>query len=123
MTAQEALQKKVWAVVGATPKPEKFGYKVYTVLKKNGYEVYPIHPKATEIDGSPVYHSVLDLPVVPDVVDLVVGEEPGLKAVAECAEKGVKTIWFQPGADTPCVLEAAKNAGINVIQDCVLVRL
>ena len=32
-------------------------------------------------------------------------------------------MWFQPGADTPRVLEAAKNAGMNVIQDCVLVRL
>lgn len=123
MTVQEALQKKVWAVVGATPKPEKFGYKVYTVLKNNGYEVYPVHPNAIEIDGDPVYRSILDLPVVPDVVDLVVGEEPGLKAVAECAEKGVKTIWLQPGADKPRVLEAAREAGINVIQDCVLGRL
>ncbi|MDI6602148.1 MAG: hypothetical protein QME46_10305 [Thermoanaerobacteraceae bacterium] len=25
----EALSKKIWSVVGATPRTEKFGYKIY----------------------------------------------------------------------------------------------
>ena len=27
--SQEMLKKKVWAVVGANTKPDKFGYKIY----------------------------------------------------------------------------------------------
>ena len=33
MTIQQALDQKVWAVIGATDKTEKFGYKIYNVLK------------------------------------------------------------------------------------------
>ena len=33
MTIQQALDQKVWAVIGATHKTEKFGYKIYKCLK------------------------------------------------------------------------------------------
>ena len=34
---EEALKRKVWAVVGATDNKEKFGYKIYKNLKLEGY--------------------------------------------------------------------------------------
>ena len=39
MTIQQALDQKVWAVIGATHKTEKFGYKIYKCLKDHGYEI------------------------------------------------------------------------------------
>ena len=51
MTIQQALDQKVWAVIGATDKTEKFGYKIYKCLKDHGYEVYPVNPNVAEIDG------------------------------------------------------------------------
>ena len=32
MTIQQALDQKVWAVIGATHKTEKFGYKIYAIF-------------------------------------------------------------------------------------------
>ena len=49
MTIQQALDQKVWAVIGATHKTEKFGYKIYKCLKDHGYEVYPVNPNIAEI--------------------------------------------------------------------------
>ncbi|MCF0155900.1 MAG: CoA-binding protein, partial [Veillonella sp.] len=99
MTIQEALQKKVWAVLGATDKTHKFGYKIYAHMKAAGYEVYPVNPRVETIDGQVCYNSLTDLPVKPDVVDFVVPESAGLAALDECLELGIQTVWLQPGAD------------------------
>ena len=49
MTIKDALAEKVWAVIGATHKTDKFGYKIYKCLKEHGYEVYPVNPNVTSI--------------------------------------------------------------------------
>ena len=115
MTIQQALDQKVWAVIGATHKTEKFGYKIYKCLKDHGYEVYPVNPNVAEIDGDTCYPSLSALPVVP--------EAAGLAALDECKELGIPTVWLQPGADKPSVVEKAHALNLHVIQDCVLVQL
>ena len=77
MTIKDALAEKVWAVIGATHKTDKFGYKIYKCLKEHGYEVYPVNPNVTSIDGDTCYPSLSALPVVPGVVDFVVPETAG----------------------------------------------
>ena len=91
MTIQQALDQKVWAVIGATDKTEKFGYKIYKCLKDHGYEVYPVNPNIAEIEGDTCYSSLSVLPVVPAVVDFVVPESAGLAALDECKELGIPT--------------------------------
>ena len=120
---QDLIQKKVWAVLGATHRTDKFGYKIFKHLLKHGYEVYPINPNIEEIDGIRCYASITDLPVVPDVVDFVVNSKIGLLALDECKSKGVTAVWLQPGADAPVVVEKAKELGLQVVSDCVLVQI
>lgn len=123
MTIETALKQNVWAVIGATHKTDKFGYKIYKCLKDHGYEVYPVNPNITEIDGDTCYPNLSALPVVPAVVDFVVPEAVGLAALDECHRLGISTVWLQPGVDKPSVVEKANALGLHVIQDCVLVQL
>lgn len=124
MTIEEALKKDVvWAVLGATPKENKFGFKLYKRLKSYGYEVYPVNPNAEQVDGDICYSTLTDIPKVVDVVNVVVPEQVGVAAMSECEELGISTVWLQPGADTDAVINAAKERNINVITDCVLVQL
>ncbi len=116
-----ALKKKKWAVLGATSRKEKFGYKIYTHLKQHGYTVYAVNPNVTEIDGDVCYPSLHALPEVPEVVDFVVPENIGVMALQDCKALGIHTVWLQPGADRPKVVEKAKELGLEVIQSCVLV--
>lgn len=97
MTIQQALDQKVWAVIGATHKTEKFGYKIYKCLKDHGYEVYPVNPNIAEIDGDICYSSLSALTLLPAVVDFVVPEAAGLAALDECKELGISVVWLQPG--------------------------
>ena len=119
MTPKEALTKKVWAVLGATGRKEKFGYKIYACLRDHGYTVYPVNPNVNEIDGATCYASLHDLPEVPEVVDFVVPEAVGLQALDDCKALGISVVWLQPGADKPAVVAKGKERGLEVIQYCV----
>lgn len=121
---KEMLDKKVWAVVGATTNEEKFGYKIYKKLKDRGYEVYPVNPRCDEIEGDKCYKSISDLPVKPDCVDMVVPPKVSNNVVNEIVENGIEYVWFQPGTFTEETIDLAEEKGLKfVYYDCVLVAL
>jgi hypothetical protein len=109
------INQKIWAVVGASPNPEKAGHQIYIDLKNAGYEVYPVHPKAKELFGSTVYKTLSDLPKVPDVVDLVVPPEVAFEVLREAYFLGVKRIWFQPGTESDKAINFCEKNGIQYI--------
>lgn len=120
----EMLDKKVWAVLGATPNKGKFGYKIYKKLKDHNYEVYPINPKYDDIDGDKCYKSIEDLPVTPEVLDFVVPPQISFNAIDEAKKKGIGNLWFQPGTSNDDVVNKAKENDFKVVHnDCVLVAL
>jgi len=120
MSKEEMLKKKVWAVVGANINTEKFGNKIYKRLKNTGYEVYPVNPKYKDIEGDTCYPSLSDLPVAPDVINIVVSPDIGKAFIEEAKELGIENIWFQPGTFGKEVFQILKGSDINVVQGCVL---
>ena len=59
------------AMVGASPSPSRASNFVATyLLSSTDYDVYFVNPRASEILGRPVYPSLAELPVVPDLVDV-----------------------------------------------------
>lgn len=59
------------AIVGASNNPARASYFVATyLLSSTAYDVYLVNPRETEILGQPVYATLSDLPVVPDIVDV-----------------------------------------------------
>jgi predicted CoA-binding protein len=119
----KAIALKTWAVVGATDDPGKYGYKLARVLKDAGRTVYPIHPTLSAIDEMAVYPSLKSLPAVPDIIDMVVNPRIGIGVMREAAELGIKTVWLQPGTRSDEIRAFAEEHGIELIEDCVLVRI
>jgi hypothetical protein len=118
------LDKKVWAVVGATDNPAKFGNKIYKKLKQFGYEVFPVNPAYKTVDGDTCYPTLFELPKKVDCVNVVVNPELANGALRAVMELGIENIWFQPGTFTPEIVETSETAGINtVFLNCVLVEL
>lgn len=120
---QIMLDKKIWAVVGATANPEKFGNKIYKRLKEKGYEVYAVNPMYDIVDGDPCYSNLTELPKVPEVIDMVVSPKRTIPVVEEAAMLGVKYIWFQPHTYDDEVLKLTEEKGIEMVLDCVLIAL
>jgi uncharacterized protein len=119
------LAAKTYAVAGASTNTEKYGYKVYKMLKEYGKTVYPINPRATEIDGDRAYPSVSDLPEKPEVVVSVVPSALTEKLVDELATLGITNLWIQPGAESAVAVETASAKGITTVHGgpCIMVGL
>ena len=118
------LNLKVWAVLGATDNKEKFGFKIFKILKDAGYKVYPVNPGVDSILGDKCYPTLSALPVKPDAVNFVVPPKVGEPIIAECVALGIKNVWLQPGANGDNVVNAAKKEELNVIhKSCILVEL
>ncbi|HSJ36312.1 MAG TPA: CoA-binding protein [Acidimicrobiia bacterium] len=111
------------AVVGATDNAEKYGNVIYKDLKRKGYRVYPVNPGRDTVDGDAAYATVADLPVAPDIIDLVVPAEIGVKVVRQALDVGYDRIWVQPGAESPELLRLLQESDAEYIADaCIMVR-
>jgi predicted CoA-binding protein len=116
-------KKNIIAVVGASRDPEKYGHKVYKDLKAGGYKVFPVNPSATEVLGDKCFASLEELPVKPDVVDVVVPPKVTEEIVKTCKKLGIKKVWMQPGSESDAAIKFCKNNNINVIHGmCIMVE-
>ncbi|MEA2089516.1 MAG: CoA-binding protein [Thermoproteota archaeon] len=116
-------KKNVFAVVGASRDPRKYGHQVYVDLKKAGYKVYPVNPNADEILGNKCYAQLQDLPTKPDVVDLVVPPNVTEKIVETCKRLEVGKVWMQPGSESLRAIKFCNENSIDVVHGvCVMVQ-
>jgi len=112
------------AIVGASANPARASYFVATyLLSSTRYQVYLVNPRETEILGQPVYASLADLPVAPDIVD-VFRRHDDLPGVAqEAVEAGARTLWLQLGSWNEDAAAIAESAGLSVVMDrCVKIE-
>lgn len=117
---EEMLNKKSWAVVGATINKEKFGYKIWKKLKKHNYTTYGVNPNYEEIDGERIYRNLSEVPEDIDVVDMVVPHIASLHLLDEINELGIEYVFFQPGTYNDEVVKKAEKLGLKyLIGDCI----
>lgn len=122
---QAILAAESFAVVGASRDPDKYGCLVYRSVKAAGKTVFPVNPRAAEVDGDHCYPSLSDLPQKPEVAVMIVPPPMTEAAVAECARLGIKQIWMQPGAESVAAIEACRENDIEVVAGgpCLMVLL
>ncbi len=119
------LAARTFAVAGASTDRSKYGNKVLRALADHGKNVVGLHPLATEVEGRPVYKSVLDVPEPIESLSIVTPPSVTDKVVDDAIEAGVRSIWMQPGAESQAAIDKAREHGIEVIAGgpCVLVSL
>ncbi|WFG42160.1 CoA-binding protein [Pseudonocardia alni] len=108
------------AVVGASPNPARAGNFVATyLLASTGFEVYFVNPNATTILGRPVYPSLAELPVTPDLVDVFRRPEDlgGVLDEALALDPVPSTFWLQFGLFDEDLARRAESAGLTVVMD------
>ena len=111
------------AIIGASSDRRKFGNKALRAFAQQGYTVFAINPHETEIEGHPVFASVLDVPGPIDMATVYVRPEAGVRVMEDLAAKKVAEIWLNPGADGPEVVERADELGLKTIQACSIIGI
>jgi uncharacterized protein len=116
------FQSGAFAVVGAVKNREKFGNKVLRCYLQHGKTVYPVNPRAEEIEGLRCMASLADVPGNVQSISVIMPPAVTEQVVRQAISKGIKNIWMQPGAESSDAVTACRFSGINVIADgsCVL---
>jgi len=80
------------AIIGASRDKNKIGHAVLTNVIAGGYggRIYPVNPGGGEIEGIPVFRSILDIDEPMDMVCITLPAELVYDTIVQCAEKKVK---------------------------------
>ncbi|GAA4844387.1 CoA-binding protein [Actinomycetospora corticicola] len=106
------------AMVGASANPARASNFVATyLLSSTDFDVYFVNPNATEILGKPVYPSLAELPVVPDLVDVFRRPEDLPSVLDATIEAGARTFWLQFGLYDEELARRGEEAGLTVVMD------
>lgn len=114
---------KTFAVIGASPKPERPSYGVMDFLIARGLQVKPVNPgiAGKTILDQLVYASLADVPSPVDVVDVFRASDAVAQLVREViAQKdrlSIKVIWMQLGVINEAAAAEARAAGLTVVMD------
>ena len=117
------------AVIGVSSNLERASHQIAAYLiEQTHFDVFLINPTVTqEILGQPVYKSLADLPIVPDIID-VFRKAEDMPAVFESEFPAIadssagKTWWMQLGIENNEVAKLASDAGMKVVMNrCIKV--
>jgi hypothetical protein len=115
--------ENVFAVVGVSRDPEKYGHQVYRDLLNAGYRVYCVNPNADKVLGNKCFPNLEVLPVKPDVVDVVVPPKITEQLVKTCKKLGITKVWMQPGSESEAAIRFCEENSIEVVHGvCVMVE-
>ncbi len=113
----------VIAVIGASRDRRKYGNKALRAYRARGYTVVPINPHETSVEGERAYPSVLEYPGAIDEATVYVPPEIGVAVLDDLSAKGIRTVWLNPGADSPEVLARARGLGLEPHVACSILAV
>lgn len=121
------------AVLGASPKPERYSNKAVKMLLDYGHEVLPIHPQAAEIHAIPCLKSLKSLKNLRNLKNLAeqplhtltlyVGADVSRKLADDIIALQPQRVIMNPGSENPELAIILQQQGISVICACTLVML
>lgn len=119
------LKGKRIAVAGVSRGKASAGNPVYRKLRACGYEVFPVNPNASEVEGVRCYP---DLAAIPGELDgVVVATHPQVSAriVEQAAGRQVRRIWLhrsfgQGSVSAAAVEECGKHGLACIVGGCPL---
>jgi len=127
MSLEKFFSPSSIAVVGASREKGKVGHEILVNLISGGFEgpIYPVNPKAEEVEGLRCYASIEEIDSTPDLAIIVVPARFVVSVIEQCGRKGVKaaiviSAGFKEVGSEGAELErrlvqAARAGGVRVI--------
>ncbi len=114
----EFLRGRRFAVAGVSRGPNSAANGVFLKLRERGYEVFPVNPNATEVEGVSCYP---DLASIPGGLDgVVIATHPSVSAeiVRQAAARRVTRVWLHrslQGSVSREAVDECRKAGLSCI--------
>ena len=117
------MKSETVAILGASPKPERYAYRAFQMLRDHGHRPVPVNPAFDEILGEKCYSKIADAPKPIDTVTMYLGEARSNPLIDDIIAAKPRRIIMNPGAENSALAQQAENAGIEVVEGCTLVML
>ena len=114
------LQGRRIAVAGVSRTPNQPANAIFHKLRASGYEVFPINPKATEVEGVRCYSDVGSIPGQLDGVVIATAPEVSVQVVQQCRDHGVRRVWFHRSFGEGSVSREAVRACASHGIECIV---
>lgn len=115
------LAQSSFALVGVSRTGEKFGNVILRTLTEKGMRIYPLHPVLDTVDGMHCYRHFGDMPEPVGGVIICVAPAEAVSVVRDAADAGIRHVWLQQGAESPCVANLCIELGLDaVLGACIL---
>ena len=108
------------AMVGVSRDPKHFSRYLFRELCKRGYDVVPINPLATEVDGHACFANMQA--IVPPLEAALLMTPPAQteKVVQDCADAGIHEVWMHrgggQGSASPVAVAFCREHGMSVVE-------
>jgi predicted CoA-binding protein len=110
-------------ILGASPKPDRYAFRAFQMLREYGHRPIPVNPAYEEILGERCYSLIEEVPEKVDTVTLYLGPVRSEPLIDEIIDAAPRRIIMNPGAQNPELARHAKAAEIEVVEGCTLVML
>ncbi|MBI3752322.1 MAG: CoA-binding protein [Chloroflexi bacterium] len=108
------------AMIGASSNPARPSNDVFGYLRHAGYEVVPVSPTETEVDGVTAYPTLADAVAATgpfDIVDVFRRAEFCPDHAREAVAAGASCLWLQLGIVSAEAARIALDGGLSVVMD------
>ncbi len=117
------MTKRTVAVLGASPKPERYSNMAVRLLKEHNYSVIPISPAFDTIEDLPTVHKLENIKEEVHTLTLYMNPVRLKPLIPSIVKLTPKRVIFNPGTESPTLQEALDKAGIKWMEACTLVLL
>lgn len=112
------------AILGASSDQAKFGNISIRAHAQQGYTVYPVNPRESEINGLPCFSSLADIPAERvDRISVYLPPRILVGVLDEIAKIPHDQLWLNPGTESDAVRERAEELGLKPMYGCSIVDL
>ena len=116
---EEFLERKRFAAIGVSRNPKDFTRTLFAEFRRRGYDVIPVNPAVSDIDGVPCYKRLQDISPPVKGALLLTSAAVADDIADQCIQAGVEQVWMYRAAGAGAVslrgVVACQLNGIGVI--------
>jgi predicted CoA-binding protein len=113
------LAQKNIAIAGYARRRPEVANGLYDKFKQNGYSVFAVNPKYTEVKDVECFPDLKSIPAIIGAVMISTPPEATLDIVKQCIELGIKHVWihksFGDGSYNQEAVDLAEKNGLEII--------
>ena len=121
--SSKAAPDSLVAVLGASPKEDRYSFMAVKMLKEYGHKPIPVHPAGRSVDGAEAVRSLGDIAEEVDTLTMYVNSSISNELTSSILDLKPRRVIFNPGSENQKLAQKLAENSVQVVEACTLVML